>query len=263
MSKTEHEQTAWAEMLQALETLTRTALRERYRGEYNSWRNRKARVAPAHWAKEFDDFGDFLRHVGPKPSPKHTLDRLSNHDPTYGPGLCAWRDKKEQANNRSTTHILNVGGGPVPLTVYAEQSGQSEASLRRQARKESKWGANPLNYKPWPPGRHSVWEDAFRRRTSVHLNRWDYLFRHAEKAIREERQWLDDHEDDYDHPDEEVRRAFRERGNRHFRLERFIIARRIDHQDWVEAATPFIRAELRRKEARRNPERTDGDDDDW
>ena len=46
-----------------------------------------------------NDFWMFVYHMGPKPSPEHSLDRVDN-DYIYCPENCRWATQKEQINNR-------------------------------------------------------------------------------------------------------------------------------------------------------------------
>lgn len=62
---------------------------------YPRWGGRGIKVHP-EWA---GDFMAFYLDVGPRPTPKHSLDRIDN-DGNYEPGNVRWATKKEQADNR-------------------------------------------------------------------------------------------------------------------------------------------------------------------
>ncbi len=50
---------------------------------------------------QFISFDEFFRHLGAKPSPRHSLDRIENNG-HYAIGNVKWSTKLEQMNNRRT-----------------------------------------------------------------------------------------------------------------------------------------------------------------
>ena len=62
---------------------------------YRNYGQRGITMHPA-WVTDYDAFA---AHVGERPSPKHSLDRINN-DAGYIPGNLRWATRKEQANNR-------------------------------------------------------------------------------------------------------------------------------------------------------------------
>jgi len=58
-----------------------------------------------------NDVTAFYNYIGPKPTPKHTLDRIDNNG-NYEPGNVRWATRSEQLLNqrtRSTAEILELG----------------------------------------------------------------------------------------------------------------------------------------------------------
>jgi len=88
-----------------------------FRSEYNAYfkakdrcTNPKSQAWPDYGGRGikflFTSFEEFLKEIGPKPTPKHTLDRLRVNE-HYELGNVHWATWKEQANNRRLKRIEN------------------------------------------------------------------------------------------------------------------------------------------------------------
>lgn len=69
-----------------------------------------------------NDFGAFIADMGPRPSPKHSLDRVNN-SLGYEPGNCAWRTRIEQSRNRRDNRMVEYDGRRVCVTEAMEIAG--------------------------------------------------------------------------------------------------------------------------------------------
>lgn len=69
--------------------------------------------------KRWMKFENFLADMGPKPSPKHSIERIKNSI-GYRPSNCRWATPKEQTRNRSNTVMLRHEGAMKLLAEWAE-----------------------------------------------------------------------------------------------------------------------------------------------
>ena len=75
------------------------------------------------WKGEYGFFA-FLDHIGPRPSPAHSLDRIDN-DKGYYPGNVRWTDRKTQQNNRRPIQVrVNDFGWGIGFTKGEAKQGK-------------------------------------------------------------------------------------------------------------------------------------------
>lgn len=84
---------------------------------YQDYGGRGVRVCDA-W---LDSFEAFLSDMGPRPSPKHSIDRIDNAG-NYEPSNCRWSTAKEQARNRRSNWKIDYDGESHFITDLAARS---------------------------------------------------------------------------------------------------------------------------------------------
>ena len=106
----------------------------------------------------FESFTGFLLHMGPRPHPQFSIDRIDNSR-GYSPNNCRWADKLTQTRNRSNTVSLTVAGETFALMEWARKAGVPASELyKRRAEGLNDYqvvhGKTPAilpSSKYWPP----------------------------------------------------------------------------------------------------------------
>lgn len=123
--------------------------------EYERYGGRGIKVCET-WA----DFDRFYADMGPKPSPKHTIERRDN-DKGYGPDNCHWATWKEQQNNKSNNRKVIYKGKTMPLMDAVAMAGNVIGLRGAWSRIERGWSIEDTVETPASP-RHFHWKRGYR-----------------------------------------------------------------------------------------------------
>jgi hypothetical protein len=115
---------------------------------YNAWRGILARCySPGFigWARYGgrgiavcdrwrENFAAFLADMGPRPSPRHSIDRIDVNG-NYEPGNCRWATMTTQQRNRGNNRMITINGETLCVAEWADRHGIEHGTLLARLRK--------------------------------------------------------------------------------------------------------------------------------
>ena len=115
--------------------------------EYKIWQYMKKRVLNTNnknyndyggrgisvYSEWIDDFPAFYEHIGPRPTPKHSIDRIDNNG-NYEPGNVRWATVSEQRNNTRSNVMITFNGVTKTLAQWCRELGVSYRLVKDRLR---------------------------------------------------------------------------------------------------------------------------------
>lgn len=133
--------------------------------EFRAWtsmKNRCSNPRDRHWpdyggrgirvcVRWLESFENFLADMGPRPSPKYSIDRYPNNDGNYEPGNCRWATLSEQQSNRRSCRFYTLDGETLTMEAWARRIGIDPGAI--STRLERGWSLRDALTKPPQPRR--------------------------------------------------------------------------------------------------------------
>lgn len=100
------------------------------------WYGARGIAVCERWRHSFENF---LADMGPKPTPKHTIERIDVNG-NYEPSNCKWLERRLQIRNRRNSLFLEFDGERKPMMEWCEDLGMPYRTV--QARLSRGWPAD-------------------------------------------------------------------------------------------------------------------------
>lgn len=81
--------------------------------------------------KRWDSFDSFLEDMGPRPSSKHTIERVRVND-GYDSGNCVWIPKNQQSRNTRLTIFVEVEGQTLTLSEAMKKLHMNGSKIKKR-----------------------------------------------------------------------------------------------------------------------------------
>lgn len=91
---------------------------------YSSYGGRGIKVC-----ERWKTFESFYADMGPRPSPRHSLDRYPDQSGNYEPDNCRWATVREQTNNRRSCRMVVYQGKRQSLAEAARAAGKDYGAV--------------------------------------------------------------------------------------------------------------------------------------
>lgn len=130
---------------------------------WKAMRRRCSSPRDKHWAdyggrgikvcERWGSFVNFLADMGPKPTPRHSLDRIDTNR-GYEPSNCRWATVEEQASNKRTSRRVEYRG---QMLTYGELGRVSGIDQRLIRTRHLRYGWSVEDAVHTPIGTYSRW----------------------------------------------------------------------------------------------------------